>query len=132
MGNEHPLDSGESQPMPTPPLLEQAMREGRNPMEYLLGRRLLGLHLWLVPMRLMPYRGAARMMIGTLMTYKPDDVCDCRTRTIDGEPYWVFGSKRPPRPDKSPFDKLGKRLDARDAKPGTKAKKDKRKKMTKK
>ncbi len=104
------------------------MREGRNPMEYLLGRRLLGFHLWLVPLRLMPYRGAARMMVGTLMVYKPKDVCDLRVRTIEGEPYWVFASKRTPRPDKSPFAKLGKviekqeRAEAKAAKKGKKAK----------
>ncbi len=95
------------QPGPNPPLLEAAMREGRNPMEYLLGRRLLGFHLWLVPLRLLPYRGAARMMVGTLMVYRPKDVCDLRVRTIDGEPYWVFASRRAPRPEKSAFAKLG-------------------------
>ena len=128
MADEQPPEGGDRQPMPTPPLLDEAMREGRNPMEYLLGRRLLGFHLWLVPLRLMPYRGAARMMVGTLMTYKPDDLCEVRTRTIDGEPYWVFASKREPRPDKSPFAKLGKRMDQREAKQDKKAKKGKGKK----
>ncbi len=119
------------QPVPAPPLLDKAMREGRNPMEYLLGRRLLGFHLWLVPLRLMPYRGAARMMVGTLMSYEPDDLRDVRTRTIEGEPYWVFASKREPRPDKSPFAKLGKRMDQREAKQGKDAKKAKGKKRAK-
>jgi len=95
---------------PTPPLLETAMREGRNPIEYLLRRELLGIHLWLVPLRLMPYRGGARMMVGTLLAYELDDICDMRVRTIDGEPYWVFASTREPRPEKSPFAKLGRAL----------------------
>ncbi len=132
MADEHPPGGGDTQPMPTPPLLDEAMREGRNPMEYLLGRRLLGFHLWLVPLRLMPYRGAARMMVGTLMTYQRDDLCDVRTRTIDGEPYWVFASKREPRPDKSPFAKLGKRMDQREAQQDKKTKKGKDKKRAKK
>jgi len=131
MDDEQPPEGGNKQPMPTPPLLDEAMREGRNPMEYLLGRRLLGFHLWLVPLRLMPYRGAARMMVGILMTYEPDDLCDARTRTIDGEPYWVFASKREPRPDKSPFAKLGKRIDQREAKQEKKMKKGKGKKRAK-
>lgn len=108
------------------------MREGRNPMEYLLGRRLLGLHLWLVPLRLMPYRGAARMMVGTLMAYEPDDLCDIRTRTIDGEPYWVFASKREPRPEKSQFAKLGKRMEEEEVGRGKKAKHGKGKKKARK
>jgi hypothetical protein len=113
MADEPPGDEG-YRAGPTPPLLETAMRTGRNPMEYLLGRRLLGFHLWLVPLRLMPYRGAARMMIGTLMAYKPVDVCDLRVRTIEGEPYWVFASTREPRPEKSPFAKLGKAMEKQD------------------
>jgi hypothetical protein len=132
MDDEQPPEGGDRQPMPTPPLLDEAMRQGRNPMEYLLGRWLLGFHLWLVPLRLMPYRGGARMMVGTLMSYEPDDLCDVRTRTINGEPYWVFASKREPRPDKSPFAKLGKRMDRREAQQDKKTKKGKGKKRAKK
>lgn len=132
MDEGQPPEGGDIQPMPTPPLLDAAMREGRNPMEYLLGRRLLGLHLWLVPLRLMPYRGAARMMVGTLMAYEPGDLCDLRTRTINGEPYWVYAATRDPRPDKSPFAKLGKRMDQRGARQDVKTKKGEGKKRAKK
>ena len=97
----------EYQPGPTPPLLEIAMREGRNPIEYLLTRRLRGLHLWLVPLRLMPYRGAAAMIVGQLVAYEPGDLCDLPVKTIDGEPYWIFASIREPHPEKSPFARLG-------------------------
>jgi hypothetical protein len=113
MTDESPDDEG-YRARPIPPLLETAMREGRNPMQYLLGRRLLGFHLWLVPLRLLPYRGAARMMIGTLMAYQPVDICDLRVRTIEGEPHWVFASTRDPRPQKSPFARLGKLMEKRD------------------
>jgi hypothetical protein len=91
-----------------PPLLEEAAREGKNPIEYLLTRQVLGVYLWLVPLRLMPYRSGAAMIIGTLVAYEPEDICDLRVRTIEGEPYWVFASTREPRPDKSPFARLGK------------------------
>jgi hypothetical protein len=110
MGDRQP-ENDDYRPGPTPPLLEVAMREGRNPIEYLLRRKLLGLHLWLVPLRLMPYRGAARMMIGHLVAYEPEDVCDLRVRTVDGEPNWVFASTREPRPDRSPFARLGRAKD---------------------
>lgn len=108
MADEEPDKGEDFQPMPTPPLLELAMREGRNPIEYLLRRRLLGFHLWLVPLRLMPYRGGAAMMIGTLVAYEPEDICDLRVRNIDGEPYWIFVSKREPHPERSKFARLAK------------------------
>lgn len=89
-----------------PPLLEQSVREGKSGIEHLLTRRLRGLYLWLVPLRLMPYRGAARMMVGTLLAYEPDDLCGLRVHTVDGEPCWVFVSSAEPLPERPKFAKL--------------------------
>lgn len=100
------MGEDDDQPGLIPPLLEQSIREGKSGIEHLLTLRMLGLYLWLVPLRLMPYRGAARMMVGTLLAYEPDDICDSRVRTIDGEPYWVFVSKAEPHPERSKFAKL--------------------------
>jgi hypothetical protein len=105
-----------------PPLLEQSMREGKSGIEHLLTRRILGLYLWLVPLRLMPYRGAARMMVGTLLTYEPDDLCDMRVHTIDGEPCWVFLSQAEPHPERSKFARLAELSKKGKAKKGKKAK----------
>ncbi|HXG26526.1 MAG TPA: hypothetical protein VNL94_06715 [Candidatus Binatia bacterium] len=118
---EQPKDDGPEVEWQMPPLLEQSMKEGKSGIEHLLTRRMLGLYLWLVPLRLMPYRGAARMMVGTLLAYEPDDLCDSRVRTIDGEPYWVFVSKAEPHPERSKFAKL-RELTAKPAKKGKKRK----------
>ncbi len=76
----------------TPPLLAECIREGRNPIGELRNRIVLGWVIIVVPLRLLPYRGAARVMIGTILARraKPEDVHDLRVRTIDGEPSWIF------------------------------------------
>lgn len=122
---EEPEDDEPPVGWSVPPLLEQSMREGKSGIEHLLTRRMLGLYLWLVPLRLMPYRGAARMMVGTLLAYKRDDICDSRVRTIDGEPYWVFVSQAEPHPERSKFAKLRNVAEKAEAKKG-KAKKGKK------
>jgi hypothetical protein len=38
--------------------------------------------------------------------YEPEDICDLPVRNVDGEPYWVFASKREPRPEESKFARL--------------------------
>ena len=49
-----------------------------------------------VPLRLIPNRGAARMSVGIqVFGCEPDDVVDLRTRTIRGEPSFLFATARP-------------------------------------
>jgi hypothetical protein len=42
----------------------------------------LGWSIVLVPVDVMPYRGAARMMIGTFYGFEPDEITDLRARRI--------------------------------------------------
>jgi hypothetical protein len=78
-----------------PPLLEEAMRRRESPFGRWLTRSMFGLEVVIVPLRLMPYRGAARMMIGELLGYGPDELHDVRVRTVAGEPSWIIANGRP-------------------------------------
>ncbi len=74
-----------------PPLLAEAMRTGKSPLSYLMGRRIGRWQLVLVPMRLMPSRAVARVAVGTLFAdISPETLYDLRARTVDGEPSWVL------------------------------------------
>jgi len=55
----------------------------------------LGYSVVLVPMDVMPFRGGAAMLIGTMYGFEPGDLTDLRARRIamDGEnvrTWWVF------------------------------------------
>jgi hypothetical protein len=56
---------------------------------------LLGYSIVMVPVDVMPYRGAARMMIGTMYGFEPDELIDLRARrhAMEGEAertWWVM------------------------------------------
>jgi hypothetical protein len=74
-----------------PPLLDKCHAEGLDPLGFVRFDVRLGWLLVAVPLRLLPHRGAAHMIL-TLFTNNVHaaDVHDLRTRTIDGEPSWSF------------------------------------------
>jgi hypothetical protein len=82
---------------PLPPLFERAVRSGTDPLNDLQTRRLLGIRLFFVPLRLMARRQLASALVGEFLGYAPGDLCQLRARTFDGETWWVVATPRPDR-----------------------------------
>jgi hypothetical protein len=94
VNTDRPSDHPNPRPRWTSPLLEESLRNGTDPHRSVRIQMILGWIIFGVPLRLMPYRGAARMMVGTTYAASreltPDDVDVLRLRTLAGEPCWIF------------------------------------------